>query len=165
MTTPSQTIGPFFAHALPYTEGPYAVPADHPGAIEVRGTVLDGAGEPVPDALLEICQPGVFGRCATDKDGGYAFGTVKPGSVPGSDARHRQMQRHGGASPDGSTQAPHINVGVFARGMLKRLFTRIYFAGHPAVSAGARLPAARACGPIDGVGGGPLRVLRSVARA
>ena len=58
-----------------------------------------------------------FGRCPTDKEGGYAFATVKPGSVPG---------------PSGSTQAPHINVGICARGMLKRLFTRIYFAGDPA---------------------------------
>jgi protocatechuate 3,4-dioxygenase, alpha subunit len=58
-----------------------------------------------------------FGRCPTDKDGGYAFATVKPGSVPG---------------PNGTPQAPHINVGVFARGMLKRLFTRIYFAGEAA---------------------------------
>jgi len=58
-----------------------------------------------------------FGRRATGKDGGFAFATVEPGPVPG---------------PDGATQAPHINVGVFARGILKRMFTRIYFAGDPA---------------------------------
>src|SRR6185503_5485731 len=57
-----------------------------------------------------------FGRMATSPEGRFAFTTVKPGAVPG---------------PDGRPQAPHINVGVFARGMLKRLFTRIYFEGEP----------------------------------
>ncbi|GLW12387.1 protocatechuate 3,4-dioxygenase subunit alpha [Microtetraspora sp. NBRC 13810] len=98
--TPSQTIGPFFAHALPYAEGPYAVPAGHPGAIELRGTVYDGAGAPVPDALLEICLPGVFGRCATDAAGGYHFRTARPDS--------------------------YIPLLVFARGLLKPLWTRVY---------------------------------------
>ncbi|MGH3239368.1 MAG: protocatechuate 3,4-dioxygenase subunit alpha, partial [Spirillospora sp.] len=56
MTTPSQTVGPFFGYALPYGAGPEVVPGWRPDAIVVRGRVLDGAGEPVPDALLEIWQ-------------------------------------------------------------------------------------------------------------
>ena len=62
-----------------------------------------------------------FGRAATDENGGFFFATVKPGAVPGTVN-----------GPGGKLQAPHINVGLFARGMLKRLFTRIYFAGEPA---------------------------------
>ncbi|RBQ17559.1 protocatechuate 3,4-dioxygenase subunit alpha [Spongiactinospora rosea] len=98
--TPSQTVGPFFGHALPYPEGPWAVPEDHPGAIELRGRVLDGAGVPVPDALLEICQPGIFGRCPTDPDGRYVFRTARP--------------------------ATYISMLVFARGLLKPVWTRVY---------------------------------------
>ncbi|MFG2088975.1 MULTISPECIES: protocatechuate 3,4-dioxygenase subunit alpha [unclassified Spirillospora] len=125
--TPSQTVGPFFGYALPYEAGPQVVPGWRPDAIDVRGRVLDGAGEPVPDALLEIWQadeageiprrPGGivrnghdfsgFGRCATDGDGGYWFTTVKPGAVGGA--------------------APYIAVLVFARGLLKPVFTRLYF--------------------------------------
>lgn len=125
--TPSQTVGPFFGYALPYEAGPEVVPPWRPDAIRVRGRVLDGAGQPVPDALLEIWQadgngevprrPGGivraghgfsgFGRCGTDADGGYWFSTVKPGAVGGS--------------------APYIAVLVFARGLLKPVFTRLYF--------------------------------------
>lgn len=125
--TPSQTVGPFFGYALPYEEGPRVVPDWRPDAIRVRGTVYDGAGEPIPDALVEIWQadengeipnrPGGrvrdghdfsgFGRCATDPAGGYWFSTVKPGAVGGG--------------------APYIAVLVFARGLLKPVFTRLYF--------------------------------------
>ncbi|MFA1544131.1 protocatechuate 3,4-dioxygenase subunit alpha [Actinomadura monticuli] len=125
--TPSQTVGPFFGFALPYPDGPEVVPPWRPDAIQVRGRVLDGAGEPVPDALLEIWQPDAdgeiarrpgarvraghdfsgFGRCGTDADGGYRFSTVKPG-----------------AAGDG---APYIAVLVFARGLLKPVCTRLYF--------------------------------------
>jgi protocatechuate 3,4-dioxygenase alpha subunit len=142
-TTPSQTVGPFFAlpGALPWVDGPLVVPEGTPGAIRLLGQVWDGAGEPVPDALIEIWQadpagrfvhpddprgrpdgPPVwaadggtfrgFGRCPTDDLGRYWFLTVKPGGVP---------------APDGSAQAPHIDVSVFARGTLHRLVTRIYF--------------------------------------
>ena len=110
------------------------IPGTH---IRIEGRVLDGEGNVAPDAMVEIWQADHqgryahpadgrplasnsfrgFGRCATDKDGGFAFATIKPGAVPG---------------PDGTTQAPHINVGIFSRGLLKRLFTRIYFAGDPA---------------------------------
>jgi protocatechuate 3,4-dioxygenase alpha subunit len=132
--TPSQTVGPFYGYALPYEGGPEVVPGWREGAITVRGRVLDGAGDPVPDALVEIWQadgsgeiprrPGGlrreghgfsgFGRCGTDAAGGYWFTTLRPGAT-GADA-------------------PHISVLVFARGLLRPVFTRLYFpedaAGH-----------------------------------
>jgi protocatechuate 3,4-dioxygenase alpha subunit len=119
--TPSQTVGPFFAIGLPWPDGPVAVAPGTPGAIWVRGAVLDGAGEPVPDALIETWQTDpapaegfrAFTRTPTDPAGRYAFCTLKPGTVPG---------------PDGSPpQAPHLVVSVFARGLLNRVVTRIYF--------------------------------------
>ena len=132
--TPSQTIGPFFHFALPYPESERLVTPDHPDAVRIVGTVIDGAGEPVSDALVEIWQANAvgryphpedqredllleegftgFGRCPTDSEGRYEFVTVKPGVVPG---------------PDGTPQAPHIDVLVFARGLLRQLATRIYF--------------------------------------
>ncbi|TYB41938.1 protocatechuate 3,4-dioxygenase subunit alpha [Actinomadura chibensis] len=134
--TPSQTVGPFFGYALPYAAGPEVVPAWRPDAIRVRGRVLDGAGEPVPDALVEIWQadetgevhrrPGGlvrdgndfagFGRCGTDPDGGYWFSTVKPGAT--------------------GDNAPYIAVLVLARGLLKPVFTRLYFPEDDAAHAG-----------------------------
>ena len=132
--TPSQTIGPFFHFALLDRDLSELVPPDHPDAVRIKGAVYDGAGDPVPDAMLEVWQadpsgrydrpaddrvdpPATdftgFGRCGTDADGGYSFTTLKPGPVPG---------------PDGATlQAPHLVVSIFARGLLKRLVTRIYF--------------------------------------
>jgi len=138
--TPSQTIGPFFGFALPSETGPLVVDASAPGALWLRGQVLDGAGEPVPDGLVETWQADAsgrraasrrldqdgpsfrgFGRCATDATGRYAIRTVKPGPV---------------RRPDGMRQAPHIEVLFFARGLLKQLLTRIYFADEPAANAG-----------------------------
>jgi protocatechuate 3,4-dioxygenase, alpha subunit len=127
MLTPSQTVGPFFGHALPWPEGPHVVAAKAPGALWLRGVVLDGAGEPVPDALIESWQAGPdgrldsdsfrgFGRCPTDGQGRWAIRTVKPGPVP---------------APDGRMQAPHIDLSVFARGLLNRVITRIYFDDEP----------------------------------
>jgi protocatechuate 3,4-dioxygenase, alpha subunit len=126
--TPSQTVGPFFHDALLGEDRSELVPPDHPRAIRIEGTIFDGAGEPVPDAMVEVCQadesgryadpaedPATvsgFGRTGTDADGRFSFVTVKPGPVPG---------------PDGSPQAPHVMVSVFARGLLKRLITRINF--------------------------------------
>jgi protocatechuate 3,4-dioxygenase alpha subunit len=123
--TPSQTVGPFFSHALPWPEGPHAAPADAPGAFWLRGRVLDGAGEPVPDALVESWQAGPdgirgFARCPTDQTGRWAVRTVKPGPVPG---------------PGGRPQAPHLDLSVFARGLLDRVVTRVYFADEPAANA------------------------------
>jgi protocatechuate 3,4-dioxygenase alpha subunit len=115
--TPSQTVGPFFAIGLPFEAGPHACEQDAPDAIWVRGTVYDGAGDPVPDALIETWQTSPaefrgFTRCGTGPDGTYAIRTRRPGPVPG---------------PDGTTQAPHLAVSVFARGLLDRVVTRIYF--------------------------------------
>ncbi|MGO4689842.1 protocatechuate 3,4-dioxygenase subunit alpha [Glaciibacter sp. 2TAF33] len=126
--TPSQTVGPFFGYALPYEKGAELVPGHHTNAIRFHGTVLDGAGEPVPDALVEIWQAdesGVisraqnslerdgytftgFGRAETTLAGDFTFTTVKPGP----------------ASPGA---APYILVTVFARGLTHHLFTRAYF--------------------------------------
>jgi protocatechuate 3,4-dioxygenase alpha subunit len=122
--TPSQTIGPFFAVGLPWPDGPDVVPAGTPGAVRIGGQVLDGAGDPVPDALVETWQADPagrfaplddfrgFGRCPTDADGRWAIRTLKPGPLP---------------VPGGGVEAPHLNVSVFARGLLNRLVTRIYF--------------------------------------
>lgn len=133
--TPSQTVGPFLAIGLPWSDGSFVVPAGTPGAIVISGQVLDGAGAPVPDALVETWQadpesrfdhpddprgaarPGVagfrgFGRSATDTTGRYELITLRPGPLPG---------------PDGQTEAPHLDVSVFARGLLDRVVTRIYF--------------------------------------
>lgn len=130
-TTPSQTIGPFFHDSLPYEHGPRLVAAGEPDAITLSGTVYDGAGAPIPDALVEIWHADArggfvdtgsifgeatafrgFGRCPTDGDGHYAFATVRPAAVP---------------TVDGDLQAPHIAMSVFARGMLRRVATRVYF--------------------------------------
>jgi protocatechuate 3,4-dioxygenase, alpha subunit len=147
--TPSQTIGPFLAIQVPYDGEERLVAENDPDAMHLRGTIYDGEGEVVDDALIEIWQANRagryahpedprdelpveegfsgFGRCATDVEGRFEFITVKPGRVPG---------------PNGRPQAPHIDVSVFARGLLKRLVTRIYFpdeaeanAEDPALSA------------------------------
>lgn len=128
--TPSQTIGPFFHGALLEEDLSRLVPVDHPGATRIEGTVYDGAGEVVPDAMVEIWQANAagryndredlplnesfsgFGRCGADATGTFSFLTIKPGPVPG---------------PEDQMQAPHIMVSVFARGLLKRLVSRIYF--------------------------------------
>ena len=126
--TPSQTVGPFFGFALPYRDDHRLVDPDHPAAVRVEGQVVDGAGEPVPDALVEIWQAGPdgrypgpeadgsgfagFGRCGTDAEGAFRFVTLKPGPVAGQDGR---------------PQAPHVHVTVFARGLLRQVRTRMYF--------------------------------------
>ena len=134
LPTPSQTVGPYFRIGLPDEGESHLVSPDDPDAIRVHGTVLDGEGAPADDAVVEFWQanrygrydhpedaredvplePGFsgFGRCATDASGGYRFVTVKPGRVP---------------HPGGGMQASHIDVSVFARGLLKRVVTRIYF--------------------------------------
>ena len=117
--TPSQTVGPYLSIGLTWAEGPYVVAEDVPGAVWLHGEIRDGAGDLVPDALVETWQadpdgrfhtPGFrgFGRCATGDDGRWAIRTVKPGPVDG--------------------QAPHLAVSILARGLLHRLVTRVYFA-------------------------------------
>jgi protocatechuate 3,4-dioxygenase alpha subunit len=132
MLTPSQTVGPFFGHALPYPAGPYVVGGDAPEGWWLRGRVLDGAGDPVPDALIETWQADPagrldhsggfrgFGRCPTDEAGHWGVRTVKPGPLPG---------------PDGQPQAPHVTIAVFARGLLRQVQTRVYFADEAAANA------------------------------
>jgi len=111
--TPSQTVGPFFGVGLPFEKGEQLAPPGAAGVMRIEGQVLDGKGEPVPDALLEIWEPATgFGRARTDSEGAFSFTTVKPGPVP---------------APDGGMQAPHFNVTVFARGLLRHLVTRMYF--------------------------------------
>lgn len=124
--TPGQTIGPFFGYALPYEGGGSLVPLSHPDAVHLHGLVLDGIGDPVPDALVELWQtaadgsiprtPGSlhrdgwtftgWGRAATDATGRYSFTTVLPGRT--------------------GPEAPFFAITVFARGLLDRLFTRAY---------------------------------------
>jgi protocatechuate 3,4-dioxygenase alpha subunit len=118
VTTPSQTVGPYLAIGLPWPDGPDVVPEGTPGRIRIFGKVLDGEGAPIPDALIETWQADPdgkfgtefrgFGRSPTDDDGEYEIFTLKPG-------------------PIGDGQARHIDVNVFARGMLDRCVTRIYF--------------------------------------
>ncbi len=155
--TPSQTVGPFFAYGLTpkgrcewdpngqyswkETIGDNLITPDASGdRIRIEGTVYDGDGMPVNDAMIEIWQadsqgryahprdgkalPNAtfkgFGRSATDKNGVYGFETIKPGAVAG---------------PNGKMQAPHIVVCIFSRGMLRQIYTRLYFAGETANAA------------------------------
>jgi protocatechuate 3,4-dioxygenase, alpha subunit len=141
--TASQTVGPFFHIGLDRPEWA-DLTRDNPQGerITISGRVLDGDGAPVPDACLEVWQANAagryahpddtqqdkpldahfrgFGRVNTGPDGGFRLTTIRPGPVPG----------RGNAQ-----QAPHINVALFARGLLKQLYTRIYFAGDPANDA------------------------------
>lgn len=136
--TPSQTIGPFFAYALtPRAYGGSELATEQVASdgvagqrIRIEGTVYDGDGAPVIDAMIEIWQADAqgrfhasgnagftgFGRAETTAEGGFHFETIRPGALPG---------------PDGRMQAPHLSVSVFARGLLVRLATRIYFEGEP----------------------------------
>ena len=153
--TPSQTVGPYFAYGLaPHsrcdwspdrkvydwkeTVGANLVTPDATGEkIRIEGRVTDGDGAPINDAMIEIWQadsqgryaspydsralPNTqfkgFGRSATDKDGAFSFDTIKPGAVPG---------------PNGKTQAPHIVFCIYSRGMLRQVYTRLYFADYAA---------------------------------
>ena len=133
--TPSQTVGPFFSFCLTTEERcvkHIAGPAAKGERVSLTCRGLDGEGVPIDDAVIEIWQADAegryncpeenpadpacrgFGRMGTCADGCCEFETIKPGRVPG---------------PGGILQAPHLNVAVFARGMLKQLYTRIYFAG------------------------------------
>lgn len=125
--TPGQTIGPFYGYALPYARDNELVSPSRTGAVRLHGTVYDGDGTVVPDALLEIWQADEagnivqqagslvrdgytftgFGRTAVDNEGNYTFTTLNPGATDAG-------------------KAPFIMLTVFARGLLNRLFTRIY---------------------------------------
>jgi protocatechuate 3,4-dioxygenase alpha subunit len=135
LPVPSQTSGPFLSIGLLRDHvGSSVVSEDDRRAMRIRGRLLDGNGDPVPDGLIEIWQANSagryahaedtrtdipledgfrgFGRSGTEDDGWFEFVTVKPGRVPG---------------PNGELQAPHLVVLVFARGLLKQLVTRLYF--------------------------------------
>jgi protocatechuate 3,4-dioxygenase alpha subunit len=138
--TPSQTVGPFFGYALPFDGDNELLPPHAPGSIQLHGVVYDGAGDPVPDAIVELWQPDAagspvarhgslhrdghtftgFGRASTNGWGEFSFTTVKPGSM-----------RAG--------SAPYALVTVFARGLLHHLFTRVYFSDEPATDEDAFL--------------------------
>ncbi|MBB4915315.1 protocatechuate 3,4-dioxygenase subunit alpha [Streptosporangium saharense] len=145
--TPSQTVGPFFGYALPYDQGPDLVAEGHPGAITVAGRVLDGAGEPVPDAMLELwlgetgtrraldrTGEGVsgFGRCPTGADGSYRFRTARPAG-------------------------PYLAMLVFARGLLRSVATRVYLQDGPDPLLDTLDPARRATLVAEPVGEGTYR--------
>lgn len=160
--TPGQTVGPFFAQGLVRIAPVFPssrlcsserdvihhllADAATPGErLRIEGTVYDGLARPIPDAVVEVwqadaqgryahpLQPGHdpprdhrvasgfsgFGRCATDDAGRFFFETIRPGAVPG---------------PGGAPQAPHLNVILGARGLPRLTFTRIYFAGDPALA-------------------------------
>ncbi len=140
--TPSQTVGPFLHIGLAWlTTTDLAKDASAGERVVMAGSVLDGDGNPIPDAVLELWQANAhgkyahpedaqdkpvdpafagFGRIPTDKDGHFRFVTIKPGTTPG---------------PGGTRQAPHIVVAVFMRGMLRHLYTRIYFSDESANAA------------------------------
>lgn len=129
----SQTVGPFFNFGLTANQslGVLAGPETQGERIRLSFRVVDGDGVPTPgDSMIELWQADArgryqdadpnfrgFGRLETDAHGCCAFETVKPGRVPGHDGR---------------LQAPHINIVLFARGLLRHLHTRVYFAGEPA---------------------------------
>ena len=139
--TPSQTVGPFFSIGSDRLSKDNLAASHLSGErVTIAGRVLDGDGNPVPDALIEFWQANSrgkyahpedtgdqpldpafqgFGRVPTGDDGSFRFTTVKPGCVPG---------------PNHKSQAPHLAVSVFARGLLRRLVTRIYFPDEPANS-------------------------------
>ena len=155
--TPSQTVGPFFAYTLTAPQYGYAfdgiasglLAEETPGGrIRIVGHVFDGAGEPIPDAMIEIWQADAEGRYAhpadargsnqkfrgfgrfgtgTDPESQFIFDTVKPGSVDGK-------------------QAPHINLIVFMRGLLTHAYTRLYFSDE--AEANARDPVLSSV-PVD----------------
>ncbi len=132
--TPSQTIGPFFRFGTEWIAGEDVVDEGYTGAIVLEGSVYDGAGNPVPDAMVELWQSDEngkfppdtskswmgFARRLSDGNGNYSIRTVKPGAV---------------AASSGELQAPHIFMVVFARGLLKPVFTRIYFADETIANA------------------------------
>lgn len=140
--TPSQTIGPFFAYALTPRAygGPELATEQVAGEgvegerIRIEGHVYDGDGAVVIDAMIEIWQADAqgrfntsgnagfsgFGRAEATAEGGFHFETIRPGAIAG---------------PSGTMQAPHLSVSVFARGILVRLATRIYFEGEPGNAA------------------------------
>lgn len=137
--TTSQTVGPFLRIGLEWMVLEDIAPQGVRGErVTIEGRVSDGDGKPVTDAAVEIWQANSrgkyaspadtqdkpldrgfrgYGRSLTDDAGAFRFRTIKPGRVPG---------------PQGKDQAPHLNVTIFMRGLLKQLVTRVYFPDEPA---------------------------------
>lgn len=146
IATPSQTVGPFFATDLVWPDGGTVLFGGRGERIALTGRVLDGAGAPVADALVETWQadaegqvpaggdaarPHGYARVKTDADGRYRIDTVMPGRY---------------TAHDGRTYAPQLNVMIFARGLLKAVCTRVFLAGLDAIKDD---PLARAVGSPD----------------
>ena len=144
--TPSQTVGPFFARELLWSDGGKVLFPGRGDRITLTGRVLDGAGAPVVDALFETWQmdaagklptaseaprPYGYGRVSTGADGDYAIETVMPGPFTG---------------PGGETYASQLSVTIFARGLLKAVRTRVFLAPLDAIKDD---PLARAIGNPD----------------
>jgi protocatechuate 3,4-dioxygenase alpha subunit len=141
-TTPSQTVGPYFAIGLPWPQGPYAVAPDTPGAITITGVVYDGSGEAIRDSLVEIW--------GADPEGHFAdlWGYGGPSSVPGFRGFARFGKEDGDGTfelvtlkpgpielPSGVVLAPHLDAHVFGRGMLRHVNTRVYFSDEAKANA------------------------------
>ena len=129
--TPAQTVGPFLSLGLAWPDGPHVVDPAAPGAVRISGRLFDGNGDPVGDGMIETWQADPdggfscegfrgFGRCLTDQGGRWEIVTLKPGPLP---------------AQGGATEAPHLDLSVFARGLLHRLVTRLYFADEDAANA------------------------------
>jgi protocatechuate 3,4-dioxygenase alpha subunit len=122
LQSPSQTIGPLYGFALMFEGSDEAVPPDSPGAVRIEGLILDGDGVPLswPEGFIEFWEGDQWARARTDEDGLYRVVVRKPAPAP---------------TPDGDVQAPHLNVTVFARGLLKQALTRVYFPDETAANA------------------------------
>ena len=120
--SPSQTSGPLFGFALMFEGSDEAVPPDSPGAVRIEGSVIDGDGAPVawPECFLEFWHGEQWARTRTDEQGVYRVVVRKPAAE---------------TMPDGSVAAPHVNVALFARGLLKQTLTRVYFPDEEAANA------------------------------
>lgn len=125
--TPAQTVGPFYGYALPYDKDNELLAPGSPGSIRLQGTVYDGSGQTIPDAILEIWQPDSEGRIV-QKTGslvrdGYTFTGWGRGAVGNSGVYTFTTVNPGPTKPGA---AAFISVAIFARGLTNRLFTRIY---------------------------------------
>ena len=120
--SPSQTIGPLYGFALMFEGAHQAVAPDSPGAVRIEGLLIDGDGIPLswPEGFLEFWEGEQWARTRTDAQGSYGVVVRKPRPAP---------------TPDGRVQAPHLNVTVFARGLLKQALTRVYFPDETAANA------------------------------
>ena len=157
--TPSQTVGPFFAYALTPQQygyplasiaGSVVAPEDEEGThIRIEGRVLDGNGEPVTDAMIEIWQADARGRYAHPADPRRSNSTFRGfgRTGTGTDPQHRFWFDTVKPGAIDERQAPHVNVIVFMRGMLSHAYTRIYFSDETEVNASdpvlASVPEAR----------------------